>query len=64
MWAQFLGFQGPAMQSMMSAYVEQSRKMFQQMQESMQEQTKKVFSGLPFPGFPGGAQDSGDDRKK
>jgi len=53
LWAQFLGFQGPAMQNMMSAYVEQSSKMFQQMQDGMQEQTKKMFSGLPFPGFPG-----------
>ncbi len=52
LWAQFLGFQGPAMQNMMSAYVEQSSKMFQQMQDSMQEQTKKMFSGLQFPGFP------------
>ncbi|HEX8964139.1 MAG TPA: polyhydroxyalkanoate synthesis repressor PhaR [Rhodocyclaceae bacterium] len=52
LWAQFLGFQGPAMQNMMTAYVEQSSKMFQQMQDSMQEQTKKMFSGLQFPGFP------------
>ncbi|MGE5468561.1 MAG: polyhydroxyalkanoate synthesis repressor PhaR [Ignavibacteria bacterium] len=55
LWAQFLGFQGPAMQNMMSAYVEQSSKMFQQMQDSMQEQTKKMFSGLQFPGFPSAA---------
>ena len=52
LWAQFLTFQGPAMQSMMSAYVEQSRNMFQQMQENLQDQTKKMFSGIKFPGFP------------
>jgi polyhydroxyalkanoate synthesis repressor PhaR len=45
MWAQFLSFQGPAMQNMMGAYVEQSQKMFQQ----MQEQTKNMFGGVPFP---------------
>lgn len=49
LWKQFLNFQGPAMQSMMGAYVEQSQKMFQQMQENIQEQTKKMFSGYQFP---------------
>jgi polyhydroxyalkanoate synthesis repressor PhaR len=52
LWSQFLNFQGPAMQSMMGAYVEQSAKMFQQMQDSMQEQTRKLFTGFPVPGFP------------
>ncbi len=50
MWAQFLNFQGPAMQSMMGTYVEQSQKMFHQMQESIQEQTRKVFTGFQLPG--------------
>ncbi len=48
MWSQFLNFQGPAMQSMMGAYVEQSQKMFRQMQDNIQEQTKKMFSGFQF----------------
>jgi polyhydroxyalkanoate synthesis repressor PhaR len=52
LWSQFLNFQGPAMQSMMGAYVEQSSKMFQQMQDNMQEQTRKLFSGFPIPGYP------------
>jgi polyhydroxyalkanoate synthesis repressor PhaR len=46
MWTQFLNFQGPAMQHMMGAYVEQSQQMFQQMQVKMQEQTRKMFPGL------------------
>ena len=46
LWAQFLKFQGPAMQHMMGAYVKQSQKMFQQMQETMQEQTRKIFPGI------------------
>lgn len=50
MWAQFLNFQGPAMQSMMGTYVEQSQNMFHQMQESIQEQTRKMFNGFQFPG--------------
>ena len=46
LWAQFISFQGPAMQSMMSAYVDQSRSMFQQMQDNLQDQTRKMFTGL------------------
>jgi polyhydroxyalkanoate synthesis repressor PhaR len=52
LWSQFLSFQGPAMQSMMGAYVEQSTKMFQQMQDNMQEQTRKLFTGFQMPGYP------------
>jgi polyhydroxyalkanoate synthesis repressor PhaR len=54
LWSQFLNFQGPAMQSMMGAYVEQSAKMFQQIQDNMQEQTRKLFTGFQFPGYPAG----------
>ncbi|RTL54313.1 MAG: polyhydroxyalkanoate synthesis repressor PhaR [Rhodocyclaceae bacterium] len=50
LWSQFLNFQGPAMQNMMGTYVEQSRKMFQQMQDNLQDQSLKMFSGFPFPG--------------
>lgn len=49
MWAQFMNFQGPAMQQMMGAYIEQSKKMVQQMQENVQEQTRKLFTGLHVP---------------
>ena len=54
MWAQFLNFQGPAMQNMMTAYMDQSQKMFHQMQEQMQGQARNMFSGFQFPNF--GAQ--------
>jgi polyhydroxyalkanoate synthesis repressor PhaR len=53
MWAQFLNFQGPAMQHMMGAYVDQSQKMFHQMQDNIQEQTRKMLGGFPFPHPPG-----------
>ena len=42
---QFLKFQVPAMQHMMGTYVEQSQRMFQQMQDTMQEQTRQILSG-------------------
>ncbi len=66
LWAQFLNFQGPAMQSMMGAYVEQSKKMFQQMQENIQEQTRNLFTGFTFPNVtpPGGNSDSKSGDKK
>ena len=63
LWSQFLSFQGPAMQSMMGAYVEQSAKMFQQMQDNMQEQTRKLFSGFQFPGYPSGSADKAGEKK-
>ncbi len=63
LWKQFMSFQGPAMQSLVSAYMEQSRSMFLQMQEQLQNQTRNMFSGFPFPAFPGmpgfGAQPGG-----
>jgi polyhydroxyalkanoate synthesis regulator protein len=76
LWKQFMSFQGPAMQSLVSAYMDQSRNMFLQMQEQLQNQTRNIFSGFPFPGFPGmpgfgaqpggvqpgGAQKPGDDK--
>ena len=46
MWAQFLKAQGPAMQGMMGAYVEQSQRVAQQMQEVLAENTRKFFPGL------------------
>ncbi len=50
MWTQFLNFQGPAMQQMMAAYMDQSKKMVQQMQEQLQSQTRNMFVGFQYPG--------------
>lgn len=47
-WAQFLNFQQPAMQNMMTAYMEQSKKMFQSMQDQLQTQTRTMFTGFQF----------------
>ena len=60
MWAQFMNLQGPAMQSLMQAYMEQSQKMFAQFQDQMQNQARTMFTGFQFPGFP--AQ-GGSDKK-
>ena len=53
LWAQFMNLQGPAMQSLMQAYMEQSQKMFAQFQEQMQSQARNMFTGFSLPGFPG-----------
>jgi len=57
-WNQFLAFQGPAMQSLISTYMDQSRNMFMQMQEQLQNQTRNMFSGFPFPGFAPGSKEA------
>lgn len=53
MWAQFLNFQGPALQQMMAAYVEQSQRMFREMQEQIQAQTQKMFAAFTPPSATG-----------
>lgn len=53
LWTQFLNFQGPAMQSMMGTYMEQSKRMFTQMQEQIETQTRSMFTKFPFPGNEG-----------
>jgi len=65
LWSQFLSFQGPAMQNLMSAYMEQSKAMFKQMQDQFQNQSR-MFSAFPFPGgpAPGAAKDGKPDDDK
>ncbi len=65
MWTQFLSMQGPAMQGLMQTYMEQSQKMFAQLQEQMTSQSRNMFTGFTFPGFPGaGKTDQGPSDKK
>lgn len=65
LWAQFLNFQGPALQSMMGAYVDQSKKMFEQMQDQLESQTRNMFTGFQFPSYtkPDGEVGGGETRK-
>ena len=46
MWTQFLGGQPPLMQNLMNPYLEQSKAMFERMQDQLQK-------GALFPGVPG-----------
>ncbi len=50
LWAQFMSVQTPMIQSMMTSYIEQSKNMFVQMQEQMQQQARTMFQNFPFPG--------------
>ncbi len=36
---------------MMGAYVDQSKKMFEQMQTQLESQTRNMFTGFQFPGY-------------
>ncbi len=71
LWTQFLAGQAPMMQSMMGSYMEQSKNMFMQMQEQMQNQTRTMFgNGFAVSGCDGrdrrrdGAVATGDKAKK
>jgi polyhydroxyalkanoate synthesis repressor PhaR len=72
LWKQFMTFQAPAMQGLVSAYMEQSRNVFLQMQEQLQNQTRNMFPGFTIPGFgappggvpkPDGDKTPGDEKK-
>jgi polyhydroxyalkanoate synthesis repressor PhaR len=63
LWAQFMNLQGPAMQSLMQAYIEQSQKVFAQFQDQMQNQARSMFAGFSFPGFPAQPQSKPDSEK-
>jgi polyhydroxyalkanoate synthesis repressor PhaR len=59
LWKQFLQMQAPAMQGMLGNYLEQSAKLFMDMQQRMQDQTRGLFTAFPFPNFavPGSGED-------
>ena len=48
-WAKFMSGQAPMMQNLMGSYLEQSKKLFEQMQEQMSKPGESIF---PIPGFP------------
>ena len=49
--------QTPMLQNMMNNYIDQSKNLFVQMQDQMQDQTRAMFSTFPF--TPGGTQGGG-----
>jgi polyhydroxyalkanoate synthesis repressor PhaR len=64
LWKQFMQMQAPAMQGMLGNYLEQSARLFMDMQQRMQDQTRGMFSAFPFPAFgtPPGPAD--EDKKR
>jgi polyhydroxyalkanoate synthesis repressor PhaR len=46
MWTQFMAMQPPVLQGMMGVDLEQSKSMFEQMQEQMQKQTGQMFGAF------------------
>ena len=65
LWTQFMQGQAPMMQSMMSNYLEQSKNLFFQMQDQMQQQARNMFSSFPgaFPMGQGINTQNGDHEK-
>ncbi|WP_297908414.1 polyhydroxyalkanoate synthesis repressor PhaR [Thiomonas sp.] len=49
MWSQFLSGQAPMLQGMMGNYLEQSKKLYVQMQEQMQQQAKQMMGAFQAP---------------
>lgn len=48
-WTQFLNVQSPMLQNMMGNYLEQSKNLYMQMQEQMQEQAKQMLGAFQPP---------------
>jgi polyhydroxyalkanoate synthesis repressor PhaR len=64
LWKQFMQMQAPAMQGMLGNYLEQSAKLFMDMQQRMQDQTRGIFAAFPFPNFGAPQQSAPDEEKK
>ncbi|UCD68882.1 MAG: polyhydroxyalkanoate synthesis repressor PhaR [Betaproteobacteria bacterium] len=58
-YSQFVKMQGPAIQGLMSNYLEQSANAFLDMQQQMQQQARNMFGNFPFAGMP--ASDTKDE---
>jgi polyhydroxyalkanoate synthesis repressor PhaR len=50
-WSEFVKMQGPAIQGLMTNYLEQSASAFLQMQQQLQQQTRDLFSRMPFSAY-------------
>ena len=64
LWKQFMQMQAPAMQGMLGNYLEQSAKLFMDMQQRMQDQTRGMFTAFPFPNFGATPQTGAEEDKK
>jgi polyhydroxyalkanoate synthesis regulator protein len=43
--------QGPAIQGLMTSYLDQSAQTFLEMQQQLQKQARNIFGAFPFPNF-------------
>ena len=59
-YSQFVKMQGPAIQGLMSNYLEQSASAFLDMQQQMQKQARNMFGNFAFTGMP--STDSDEER--
>jgi polyhydroxyalkanoate synthesis repressor PhaR len=50
-WGQFVKMQGPAIQGLMTSYLEQSAQAFLEMQQQLQKQARNLFGAFPFGSF-------------
>ena len=50
-WSQFVKMQGPAIQGLMTSYLDQSAQTFLEMQQQLQKQARNIFGAFPFPNF-------------
>ncbi|MGE5526301.1 MAG: polyhydroxyalkanoate synthesis repressor PhaR [Rhodospirillaceae bacterium] len=51
--SEFVRMQGPAIQGLMTRYLEQSANAFMDMQQQLQQQTRNIFNAFPFAAFGG-----------
>ena len=49
MWSQFTSMQSPLMQGIMGSYVEQSKNIFDKMQEQVAKQTETMLGAFGIP---------------
>jgi polyhydroxyalkanoate synthesis repressor PhaR len=62
-WGQFVKMQGPAIQGLMTSYLEQSAQAFLEMQQQLQKQARNLFGAFQFPNFPSPFPANQDDAK-
>jgi polyhydroxyalkanoate synthesis repressor PhaR len=61
-WSQFVKMQGPAIQGLMTNYLEQSANAFLEMQQQMQKQARNIFGSFPFGNFGTPTATAGSDK--
>jgi polyhydroxyalkanoate synthesis repressor PhaR len=62
-WGEFVKMQGPAIQGLMSRYLEHSAQAFTEMQQQLQQQTRNIFGTFTFPNFGTGTRATSDTDK-